>query len=326
MGIEGATKAKWIGKGLPLKSIQNLQVGKRIDVDGNALAWTYYQQKGNKSFNEILNLMALHLKKLAHNGGFIVTVIFDGIARPDCKRASLKRRKNRFISDANRMHCRLKMSQLNSKYQNERNNEIKKQLDEYSKECKKLEKACSKSLTIPDNIATLFSERLVMHDACCPNDSGGFVDERVLTAVFQADSLIASRSKSNLNDMIYGNDSDYFVLLGDQCVLLWNMKKMSSSQSYQVDIHGCCNERLKGFQSKLIQRQSTPSQIQWIQAEYPLFASPDPYLRALIALSMGCDIFDGINNFNVAKIDKCLNDAKTKKKPLIHALKEEMKK
>ena len=209
-----------VGKDLPLKGIQNLQIGKRIDVDGNALAWTYCQQKGNKSFNEILNLMAQHLKQLAHNGGFIVTVIFDGITCPDCKRASLKRRKKRFISDANRMHCRLKLSQLKAKYQKDGTKETKKQLDEYSRECAKLEKACSKSLTIPENIATLFLERFVVHDVCCPNDNGGYVDERVFTAVFQADSLIASRTMSNQNDIIYGNDFDYFVLLSTKCIML----------------------------------------------------------------------------------------------------------
>ena len=85
MGLDGATKTKWVGKGLPLKAIDKLQLGKRIDVDGNALAWTYCQQKGNKSLPEILTLMAQHLKQLAHSGGFIVTVIFDGVVRPDCK-------------------------------------------------------------------------------------------------------------------------------------------------------------------------------------------------------------------------------------------------
>ena len=125
MGLDGATKAKWVAKGLTLNMINKLQLGKRIDVDGNALAWTFCQQKGTKSFSEILTLMAQHLKQLAHNGGFIVTVIFDGVVRPDCKRASLSRRKKRFISNANRMHCRLKMSQLKSKFQKDGCSETK---------------------------------------------------------------------------------------------------------------------------------------------------------------------------------------------------------
>ena len=70
--------------------------------------------------------------------------------------------------------------------------EAKKQLDEYSKECEKLEKACQRSILIPSDVASLFSERLMMIEACSPNENGGFVDEDVLTATFQADSLIAT--------------------------------------------------------------------------------------------------------------------------------------
>ena len=179
--------------------------------------------------------MAQHLKQLAHIGGFIVTVIFDGVKRPDCKRASLNRRKKRFLSNANRMYCQLKMSQLKSKYQKDGNDEVKKQLEEYSSECKKLERANRQSLTIPDNIAILFSERLMMNNACCPNENGGYVEEKVLTATFQADSLIASRSKHNLNDLIYRNDSDYFALLGSKCLLFWDMKKNKEQSNT-----GCC--------------------------------------------------------------------------------------
>ena len=69
----------------------------------------------------------------------------------------------------------------------------------------------------------------MMVEACNQNENGGYVDERVLTSKFQAGSLIASRSISNLNDYIYGNDSDYFVLLGSRCLLLWNMKGVAGN-------------------------------------------------------------------------------------------------
>ena len=46
----------------------------------------------------------------------------------------------------------------------------------------------------------------MMVEACSPNKNGGYVDESVLTATVQADSLIATRSVSNLSDFIYGND------------------------------------------------------------------------------------------------------------------------
>ena len=101
-----------------------------------------------------------------------------------------------------------------------------------------------------------------MHDACCPNDKGGYVDKRVLTAIFQADSLIASCSQSNLNDLIYGNDHDYFVLLGSKCLLAWNMKKLTSTQTYQLDLHGCCNIQMKEFQLTLHRNRSNISSVE----------------------------------------------------------------
>ena len=172
------------------------------------------------------------------------------------------------------------MSQLKSQHQKDGNNEAKQHLEEYSKECGKLEKACMNSIAMPENIAALFSERLIMNDACCPNETGGYVDERVLTAVFQADSLIASRSMSKLNDFIYGIDFDYFVLLGSKCLLLWNMKRVNSTQSYQLEMYGCCNIRMKELQLRL-----NPLPIEWVPASLPLFASPDPFLQTLMALS-----------------------------------------
>ena len=46
------------------------------------------------------------------------------------------------------------------------------------------------------------------------------------------------------------------------------MKKKSSSQTYQIDIHGCCNLQMKEFQSKLNQtRQHNLLPIKWIPAD-----------------------------------------------------------
>ena len=119
MGVKSATKTKFVGKGLTLKTIQSFNLGNRIDVDGNALVYTFIGN-GRKNLAEILSEMASHLKQLAYSGGFIVTVIFDGVDRPDCKRASLQRKKDMFITEANRMYCRFKSLQLKSKFDKER--------------------------------------------------------------------------------------------------------------------------------------------------------------------------------------------------------------
>ena len=101
MGLNSSTKLKWKATGLTVKSVQDLSLGRRIDVDGNALAFKMHSS--NKLLGETLHLMAYHLKQLAFSGGFIITVIFDGSFRPDCKRASLDRRKKSCIDNANRI-------------------------------------------------------------------------------------------------------------------------------------------------------------------------------------------------------------------------------
>ena len=88
MGLNSSTKVKWKATGLTIKSVQDLNLGRRIDVDGNALAFKMHTS--NKVLGKTLHLMAYHLKQLAFSGGFIITVIFDGSYRPDCKRASLE--------------------------------------------------------------------------------------------------------------------------------------------------------------------------------------------------------------------------------------------
>ena len=83
-----------------------------------------------------------------------------------------------------------------------------------------------------------------MINSCIPNLNGGYVEENVLTALFQADSLIACHSVSNLNDMIYGNDSDYLVFLDSQCQMLWDMKQSKGTTDLQVEMYGACNVKM----------------------------------------------------------------------------------
>ena len=81
MGINGCAtkKALWLATGLTLKSLKGLNIGNKIDVDGNALAWKI---GAGKPLPEVLHLVASFLKTLAHSGRLNITVIIDG-KRPD---------------------------------------------------------------------------------------------------------------------------------------------------------------------------------------------------------------------------------------------------
>ena len=111
MGVNSPTKAKFVGKGLMLKSIQSFDLGKQMDVDDNALAFRFIG-KGNKNLGEILSDMAFHLKHLPYSGGFIVTVIFYGTCCPNCKHSSLQMKKEAFLKKSNRTFCCFKSLQL----------------------------------------------------------------------------------------------------------------------------------------------------------------------------------------------------------------------
>ena len=143
MGINGVSPKAvlWQATGLSLKSLRKLKEGNAIDVDGNALAW---KLGTGKHVNEILHLMAVYLKDLAHSGGFIVTVVMDGTIRPDCKRESWFRRKDRELDDVNRFYCRFKALELGSavnRNENDAENTEKRmgEFELYNSEAKRLE-------------------------------------------------------------------------------------------------------------------------------------------------------------------------------------------
>ena len=55
------------------------------------------------------------------------------------------------------------------------------------------------------------------------NDNHGEV-MRVKIGLFQADTLIAKRAISNQSDIIVAADSDFFMSVGTQCILLKDFK------------------------------------------------------------------------------------------------------
>jgi hypothetical protein len=180
MGIKGCTagKALWLASGLTLKSLKDIGDGNKIDVDGNALAWKI---GAGKPFPQVIQLMASFLKSLAHSGGFEVTVIIDG-KRPDCKRATLFREKQRKLDEINRIFCRLKCLELGDK--NDEDSKTKYALFNVESGC--LERKCKRSLSIPSDFGDRLSEQLMLIEACHRNENGGFVHEHILKGIISS--------------------------------------------------------------------------------------------------------------------------------------------
>ena len=72
---------------------------------------------------------------------------------------------------------------------------------------------------LPPTFAEDLIAELDTRDAYIRNDNHGKV-MRVKIALFQADTLIAKRAIGKKSDVIVASDTDYFVSVGPQCLLI----------------------------------------------------------------------------------------------------------
>ena len=137
--------------------------------------------------------MALLLKRIAHCGGFVITVVMDGTSRPDCKRASWDQKKEGSLTNINRMYCRFKMLKLSSRLEKEEMDEkkratIKNELHAYNQAAKSLEKKCGR-VAVSKKFCDHLLHRLRLKDAFLVNENGGFVSQKLF---YQSSRLIMS--------------------------------------------------------------------------------------------------------------------------------------
>ena len=59
---------------------------------------------------------------------------------------------------------------------------------------------------------------------------------------------------------------------------------------------------------EMVSKKFTQNKIEWLPAKFPLFTYKHQMIRALVAIGLGCDVFDGIKGVG----PKVLNDALTK--------------
>ena len=224
MGIQDGGKLLWHAEGLTLQSLKDLGIGNRIDVDGNLMAYSI-GSSGNKPFHEVINEMALRLKKIAQSGGLNIQVVVDGDIRPDCKRASWSRRKEQGLDKINRKYCRLKAMELRGQIDGGTASNIdKEKYESFSAEAKRLETKCGRQCKIPNDFCERLGERLLIVGATDVHEGGGIVQQNVLKAKFQADTLIARRFREKKCEYILSNDSDFGAMIGDECILITSVK------------------------------------------------------------------------------------------------------
>ena len=142
------------------------------------------------------------------------------------------------------------------------------------------------------------------------NDNQGKI-EAVQIGLFQADSLIARRAIERKSHFILSSDTDYFVHIGAPCVLIKSFKfargrgrqkrNIDLMKITNIDIGVCALETKTKIMSAL--SENDKKQLKVVDAKFSLFAEANKFLRATIAVILGCVVFlSGIHNIDPSSV------------------------
>ena len=105
---------------------------------------------------------------------------------------------------------------------------------------------------IQDNFPELIQNELDVWNASEANVNGGMVCN-VLTAAFQADTLMAYRFLHNKSSLIVENDTDFAALIGNTTLVIRNFKfgrdqyskQVQSMKIHAIEVGGASNDLFK---------------------------------------------------------------------------------
>ena len=241
---------------LPPTDRQNTTANKRrVNCDVSNIIHLLSFKHSRTFSTALVNDVALFLKELAADTGYVVTAVLDGDVRPQSKRDAFKRRFDSTMGRINSYYSRqsaMKLSSISEKTAAE-----KEKLVKFNKAAKKLESLSR--LQVPTNLLQQLQTALSNISAHEYNtESGGYVSSDIIKAEFEADYMIAYRFKNSLSHLIYSIDSDMTALCGPTCIsirsFVKNKKRKSNNedQSYYIyELTGSSNEMMEKNKSKL---------------------------------------------------------------------------
>ena len=331
MGIKQPKYFTYNIKGLTIRAVKDLiksvrQITDRsilkIDVDCN---WLAFKLGANKKPNEAATKVADFLQCLASKG-FIVTPICDGQIRHHSKRASTEREadneKNKINASLARLELLAITHQLRSDIDidDEERSRLQNKQRDLNRLVTKLETKASNGFLYPTFAADLDTE-LELRDAFSESDNHHGKIVKLKVGLYQADALIAKRAIDGDSHMILGADSDFFVSVGRKCILIkdFKFKKPIGRQSKQISLMeisniqlGCSNQEMKEEIENALD-ETTRNKVVFEDAKYPLFDEEVIYLRALIAIIIGNDVFvGGVNKVGVTKVYNKIMELRTR--------------
>lgn len=314
MTVIGAAELTWKARNLHPREIVNIynklngkDVHPRLDMD---LLNVYHQLKyGSASYQSTLGRVAKRMHLMA-SYGFIVTGVVDGPHRPDCKRSSWDRTKNSLLDNINSKFCRQTALSYLRKIEVEKLSrtevcETQVKVKELNAESDRLAKTMFEK--VPATFKEDLEEVLFRQKTKASPYQGGYMQEKILVSEFQADSMISYRILNDLSDIVYGNDTDYFVLLGPKHFTIRKCEKRRAKQPNNDDrfeVAGSSNALFERIKSILGHEQDP----KWGKAaRKPALDLESPLMRALVAVTLGNDVWKGMHNLGPARVVEILD-------------------
>ena len=303
MGINTAHSCSWKAHSVPTKLLFDLNIGNRLDVDGNALAYALHpKSKGN--INLLLHEIITFLKNLS-SMGFIVQVIFDNLTtRPNTKRAATEQRKEHELNIIQSSCTKLNIVAFANVCMRSNDPSIHEQFDVNEKLLKSIESAVKRKMTLPSDFDVRLREKIIANKLNEMNICCGYVNSDVLVAKFEADYVIARRFLNGECNFIYGEDSDFYALVGPSVLLLWDFliqSKKNDLMTSTFDVRGC------GRRMFVTCKRTFGDKIAYKEIKFDVFDHSDYHIRAVTAVTMGCDVYAGISRVGPAALKSLLN-------------------
>jgi hypothetical protein len=231
--------------------------------------------------------------------GFYVKLVCDGILRHHSKRATIKRKSDQQKKKIELVLRKSQMMILSQRIIASDSIEERAEFDETKKEMQtkilKLENEMQRSsFDVGELFLIYLHNTLSKLTGTVDEDDEEDVEQKKITiciSMFQADSVMASRITHKESEILLTCDSDQAALLGVDCMCIKNFKIKEDRKKTTIENIDLFFADARTYQTTINTINIPNDSKQLSKATYPVFDGvDDPRLRALVAVSLGCDV------------------------------------
>ena len=117
--------------------------------------------------------------------------------------------------------------------------------------------------------------------------------------------MMAYTYHNNQVDLMFSNDTDFGIFLGPDAFTMRSVSQSAKNidnNNMNFEISGYCNKTLSKLKRPLRRKN-----IGWKPSKFPVFGSIDPILRSYVTITLGCNVFPGINHMGLSKVHDALS-------------------